>query len=178
MLKRWEPIHQSLPDPSTSLRAGLAEREESGPMAETVAGIYERHAPHGWLRVQFDYNEACIADLKATIPPGSRRWIREDRHWLIREQYAEEVRDVLVRHGFLVETDVEAPGPVEAITAASIGNPFDVLLGLPGVTPDMARRMRNLFARSFHPDQGGSVIVMQLLNEAWSRYQHDGAQRQ
>jgi hypothetical protein len=53
-------------------------------------------------KVSFRYNPRLVEAIKATVPPGSRRWVPQQKHWLVDLWAAPELAEVLRAAGYRV----------------------------------------------------------------------------
>ena len=67
-------------------------------MTATVA--FRETADH--YQVSFRYNPRLVEAIKATVPPGSRRWVPQQKHWLVDLWAAPELAEVLRDAGYRV----------------------------------------------------------------------------
>lgn len=106
------------------------------------------------IRVSCNYNPKWITEIKMCIPPGHRRWDKDDKVWIVSIQYDEMLKQLAsVYHGVPPE---EEETPTDSWS--------DYLTSLP------AREVYLALVAIYHPDHGGDEQAMQDLTAAWQLY--------
>jgi hypothetical protein len=67
----------------------------------TATTVSFREAAEGYA-VSFMFNRKVVEAVKATVPPGSRRWVPAQKHWLVDLWWADELAEVLRDAGYKV----------------------------------------------------------------------------
>ncbi len=120
----------------------------------------------GSVVLQFPYDAALIASLKAAIPAHARRYDPIAKSWTVSAAYA----DVAARLMVAVFPDVDLvdqsrTGP-PSDRAPHAGDPYAVLHLRPSAPPELVTAAHRVLARIHHPDVGGSTAAMQAINAA------------
>ena len=142
------------------------------------AGLYRDTG--GWVRVAFPFDRVVSDTLKIIVGRGNYRYDGPDKGgpcWFVLEPYAQDAANVLLVNGYEVETDLpiagNSRGSAPAAPSSSNGtasNPFAALFQVAG-TEKLAHAIYRALIKVLHPDVGGSNILTQQLNDAWSEYE-------
>jgi len=122
------------------------------------------HYDKVFMAVSFDYDESFIAELKSSIPGRNRRWLPEERIWLVHHIHGDRLRFLLSKHGYQV---IDPLSVGKTLVAGGIFS--DLFANTP---PTLRHRLFRNLVLVFHPDAGGTDSMMQSLNAAWDQW-HD-----
>jgi len=114
----------------------------------------------------FPFDRWLVDALKAEIPGHARTYDSTAKSWTIMAAYAH----VAARLMHDVFPDVEIVGaatpPPFDHGRPTGGDPYVVLHLRPTAPPELVSAAHKVLARLYHPDAGGSTVVMQRINGA------------
>ncbi len=122
-----------------------------------------------WVRLRFSFNRSAVDALKVVIPSYARRWVPEQKSWLIRCMYVATATDLLESCGYTIQDNSD----VGAVFVERNGNsPSAVLETLFKSSPIKLRhKLFRQLTMVFHPDTGGDDEWMKALNHVWQSYE-------
>jgi hypothetical protein len=149
---------------------------------ETARARVVKHPIHGRVLVaSFPQHDDVVRELKRWLhnPFARMHWDTCNNVWFFDGSYIvlalnilDEFFDKLVYpdHSLLSDfsSTVCKPAPADAYL---LEDPWEVMGLRPDVDPDVARVVYRALARKWHPDCGGSDVMMQRLNSAWEKIQ-------
>src|SRR5690606_38614665 len=102
--------------------------------------------------------------MKAAIPSRARKWVPEDKVWLIRRAALDTVLELAANYcgGWRMVRREPAPMPTVPADADA-----DLHL-LPSPPPDQLKAAYKVVAKHAHPDRGGDTATMQKVNAAFA----------
>ncbi|MDP2660222.1 MAG: J domain-containing protein [Dehalococcoidia bacterium] len=136
----------------------------------------------------WDAIEEAKDALKAEIPAYARSWNKPTRTWRVLSEHLDDLRELLEDNGFEVEgpgpaanegrrqssssrpppPPSPAPPPSPPAQAATIG--LSALFGHVIEDQGLADKAFRALAMVLHPDKGGEVAAMRVLNAAWQEH--------
>lgn len=130
----------------------------------------------GWIKLRAPYDKFKTpdvnADMKSTLPRGTRRWSPDEKVWLIDPAYDEELMTVLNRHYDEVVVIEPQPAVEPPQHASSIsGDPYGAMLRL--ASDKTLAKVYRVIAAALHPDAGGDADAFKRLGEAWAAVKAD-----
>jgi hypothetical protein len=130
----------------------------SGP---TITRLWDSSA-----RLEFPYDAALIAALKAGIPVHARTYDPVAKAWTVTGRYVS-VATRLMYEVFGHVDVVEQPSAGSAARAPHAGeDPWTILHLRPTAPPELVIAAHRCLAKLHHPDRGGTTAVMQEINAA------------
>jgi hypothetical protein len=126
-------------------------------------------------RVVTPFNQGFVESLKRLIPISDRAWDKEQRIWTISERFFKPVED-LAKLVFKDVTSVtkeqaEKATQPKVVSQAKID---DVMIAFFKLVPqDCMAQAYKRAAMQLHPDRGGSMEHMSMLNSYWTRLENE-----
>lgn len=130
-------------------------------------------AENGWIKCITPYSEDFVEELKARINWRLRQWSPSERVWMVDPAALDDLMEIAQKY-FPTISVVQNPQPQQQ----SMEPPAEVLEdGTYGTIANLLRasstetlkKLFRMMAVDLHPDRGGDVETMKLLNTAWDR---------
>jgi len=125
-----------------------------------------------WIKVRTPYVPSFVADLKAIIPRGQRKWDPDEKVWCVDPAYDEDLIALCERMFDRVEVVEVEPEVVEVPVAVSGTDPAGEMIRL---CPDATlQKVYRVIAASLHPDApDGDASKFVLLGQAFEQLKKD-----
>jgi hypothetical protein len=139
-----------------------------------------------WIQVRVGYDPGLVAKIKGCFHPADRRWLPDERIWLIMGDFEDDLLAFFDDCGYEVVWDESVfasgsgrkakkasrkqasapkPGSIDAELLAA----YSALEIAPHARYEVAKAAYRALCLFHHPDRGGSHAGMQRLNESWQR---------
>jgi len=130
---------------------------------------------NGWAKCRLPYSEDFVAELKEKIDWRLRSWSPSERVWMVDPSVMGVAEEVALKYfpDFVwlktspnaARTSVPEP-PAERLEDGTYGTLANLLRVS---SSDTLKRLFKNLAVDLHPDRGGDIETMKLLNTAWDR---------
>jgi hypothetical protein len=139
-----------------------------------ISKLPQRYYPWRWA-MTFDYDREMIEALKERIDYRQRRWNADAKQWWFTE---DAVRHIL----FLAEQFCGTVDFVDDVAERDLSEEdiqaYMLLHLLPSAPKAVIRAAYKAMAMLAHPDRGGDVLQMQVINAAYAQLMVGGEERE
>jgi hypothetical protein len=131
------------------------------------------------IALKTPYHPDLVNEIKARIRYPNRAWDTYRKIWLLVPEALGELERICFQYGFEVVWDAaicpglpaQRPSDLDAAFRRRAVDDEDwAILGLhPSACREVAEAAYKALIKKHHPDHGGDLTTMQLVNTAWSR---------
>lgn len=128
------------------------------------------------VELQFPYSADLVEALKAEIPSDCRSWDPDRKIWSVfgERRWTAIAVDLLIAEypgAQIIYPETRQQRP----TGTSRGDVYAVLHLLPTAPPELVQAAYRTMSKLNHPDTGGDLVAMQIINTAYDKIQKAGA---